>query len=81
MQLVFQLQQEFINHPQNHVAVQRLEGNDRIQTVAEFGGEGAFDIRHFITEFPFGRKAHDGFLHRFRACIGCHDHNHIAEVG
>jgi hypothetical protein len=80
-QLGFQLQQELVHHPKDDGFVQCLETDSCVQTVTELRGKQAFDIRHFVACLAWIGKTNRGLVHGFRARIGCHDDDDIAEIG
>ena len=79
-QLSLKLQHELLDHLQDHRLRQRCKADHRVQTVAEFRGEGAFDRRRILALATVAAKA-DGGLRLFAcACVRGHDQDHIAEV-
>src|SRR5690606_24543618 len=70
MQLVFELQQEFIHHAQDDITRQGGEADDGIETVAEFRCEHPLDLTHFISRRA-GRSKADGIaVQSLRASVG-----------
>jgi len=49
VQLLFQLHQELVDHTQDHLLVERVEADDRVQPVAELGREHAADLGHLVA--------------------------------
>ena len=61
MKLVFELHEELVDDAKDDLLVQRLKGNDGIETIAKLGREQALDFAHFITGLFGHRKAHEVF--------------------
>ena len=80
VQLFFQLHQELVDHAKNDFFIQRTEGNDRIQTVAELGAEHALDVFHLIALHLGFHEADTALGQGFCTRVGGHDDDHIAEV-
>ena len=81
MQLLFQLHQELVDHAQDDVLVQRAEADGRVDAVTEFRREHALDVGHLVACLLGVGETDRGFLQAFRARIGGHDDDHVAEIG
>ena len=79
-QLQFEFENEFLDHPGDHFRRQIGEGNDRIQTVAEFRGEHF--LHRFVARIFLGHIAETNAFSRHvgRAGVGRHDQHDIAEI-
>ncbi|MNK55171.1 hypothetical protein D3C87_741790 [compost metagenome] len=80
VQLVFELHEELVHHAQDDLAVQRGEGNDRVQAVAEFGREHAADFRHFVAHHPRVRETDRRTVQGLGPRVRRHDEDDVAEV-
>ena len=79
-QLRFQLQDELFHDPVHHFPRQRIEGNDRIKTIAELGREHPVDGVLIVTGLPGTAKSDGRFRQLRRPHIGGHDQDHVAEI-
>ena len=80
-ELGFELQQELVHHAQDDLLIQRLEADDGVQPVAEFGREQALDVAHFIARLTRVGEADGGLVHGLGARVRRHDDDDVAEVG
>ena len=79
-QLGFQLHDELLHHAADDVGRQGLEGDDGVQTVAEFRREQAVDRRLVRIGHPAPAKAYPGLVIVRRPGIGGHDQDHVPEI-
>ena len=79
-QLRFQLQQELVDHSQDHGFVERLEADGSVQPIAELWRKEALDVGHLVARLARVGKANRGFVHRLGTGIGGHDDDDIAEI-
>ena len=79
-QLAFELQQELVDDAQDDLLVQRPEGHDGIQAVAELGREQALDVGHLVALLARVGEADGGLVQRLGARIRRHDDDDVAEV-
>ena len=81
MQLLFELHQEFVNHAQDDVFIERRKTDDVVEAIAKLGREHPFDFGHFIAwRFRTG-KADRALLKVSGTGIGRHDDDDVSEVG
>ena len=78
--LLFELQQEFIDDAGDDRAVQRCEGDDCVQAVAEFRREGFVYRLHLVAALVPSGKAEARPAQAFRTGIGGHNQHHVAEI-
>ena len=80
-ELVFELEQEFVHDFDDNGFGQGRKWDNRVQAVAELGREEFVDCLHFVAAFAFGGKAEAGAAEAFRACVGGHNQDDVAEIG
>ena len=78
---MFELEQEFVHDFGDNGFGQGRKRDNCVQAVAEFGREELVDRLHFVAALAFGGKAEAGAAEAFRACVGGHNQNDVAEVG
>ena len=79
-ELLFELQQEFVDNAGDDGGAEGGEGDDGVEAVAEFGGEGFVDGLHFVAALAFGGEAECGAAEAFGTGVGGHDDDGVAEV-
>ena len=79
-QLVFQLHDELVHHLGNDIHGQAAEGNDRVQTIAEFGGEQPLDGFLVFPQPLLAAEPHRRLCQVGRPGVGGHDQDDVAEV-
>ena len=80
-ELGLELEHELVDDALDNLALQRLELDDRIQTVAEFRREAAPDGLHAIGTAVARIETDTTAGHGFRTGVGRHHQDHVAEIG
>src|SRR5207244_4328669 len=78
--LLVELHQELVDHPHDDFVVERTERDDRVQAVAELGGEHPLDRLHLVARLHGGCKSHLGLRQRLGTRVRGHDDALVAEV-
>ena len=78
---MFKLEQEFIHDFDDDGFGQGCKRDNRVQAITELGRKEFVDCLHFVTTFAFGSKAEAGSTEAFRAGVGGHNQDNVAEIG